>query len=100
MRVQWKARTPGWSASRDLPADTVYVGRAPGRRGRWGNPFPVQEHGRDQAVRLYREWLLSDPERVAEVRKELKGKPLACWCSPGLPCHADTLVEVANGGVK
>lgn len=27
---------------------------------------------------------------------ELRGKDLACWCKPGDPCHADTLLELAN----
>lgn len=28
----------------------------------------------------------------------LRGHDLACWCPPGQPCHADTLLELANGG--
>lgn len=31
-----------------------------------------------------------------EVRAELAGKNLACWCRPGEPCHADVLLELAN----
>lgn len=34
---------------------------------------------------------------VDDVRRELTGKNLACWCPPGSPCHADVLLEVANG---
>ena len=98
MRVQWK-RTPGWCAARDLPAGYIYVGRGTGRRGRWGNPFPEKEYGLDEAIRLHREWILADPERVAEVRRELKAKPLACWCPLDRPCHADTLIAIANGDV-
>ena len=26
----------------------------------------------------------------------LRGRDLACWCPVGLPCHADTLLELAN----
>ena len=99
MHMQWRARTPGWSAARDLPACYVFVGRAPGRRGRWGNPFAFEEYGLEEAVRLRREWLLSDPARADEVLAELKDRPLACWCRPDLPCHADTLDEIANGEV-
>ena len=29
---------------------------------------------------------------------ELRGKNLACWCKLGEPCHADVLLELANGG--
>lgn len=28
--------------------------------------------------------------------KELRGKNLACWCPLNRPCHADTLLELAN----
>jgi hypothetical protein len=28
----------------------------------------------------------------------LKGKDLACWCQLDQPCHADVLLEIANGG--
>jgi hypothetical protein len=35
------------------------------------------------------------------LRKEglptLRGKNLACWCKPTAPCHADVLLEIANG---
>lgn len=35
---------------------------------------------------------------VAEIVAELAGKDLACWCELDLPCHADVLLEIANGG--
>jgi hypothetical protein len=28
---------------------------------------------------------------------ELRGKNLACWCPLDQPCHADVLLEIANG---
>jgi uncharacterized protein DUF4326 len=28
---------------------------------------------------------------------ELRGKNLMCWCKIGKPCHADVLLDVANG---
>lgn len=28
---------------------------------------------------------------------ELRGRDLCCWCKPGTPCHADILMEMANG---
>lgn len=37
------------------------------------------------------------PVTLADVRRELAGKDLACWCRPGAPCHADVLLELANG---
>ena len=32
----------------------------------------------------------------AEIRAELRGKDLACWCPLDSPCHADVLLEIAN----
>jgi hypothetical protein len=40
-------------------------------------------------------WFLT----VELVRAELAGKDLACWCRPTDPCHADVLLEIANGEV-
>lgn len=34
---------------------------------------------------------------VAQVRRELAGKTLMCWCRVGDPCHGDTLLRVARG---
>jgi hypothetical protein len=45
---------------------------------------------RDYLWRVEQEWL------VEAIRRELKGKNLACWCPAG-PCHADVLLEIANG---
>lgn len=39
----------------------------------------------------------------SDVRQELAGKNLACWCRLDQACHADILLEVANArgtGVK
>lgn len=33
---------------------------------------------------------------VEDVRRELRGKDLACWCPLGSACHADVLLEIAN----
>lgn len=34
---------------------------------------------------------------VEDIRRELAGRDLACWCKPSQACHADYLLEVANG---
>ena len=31
---------------------------------------------------------------------ELKGRDLACWCPLDQPCHADVLIELANGDLS
>lgn len=99
-RIQRK-RTPGWK----MPEGAVYVGRP----SKWGNSFvvgPDEMHGQvrtaDIAVAYFRawmlrphQWLLPAPPEVSE----LTGKDLACWCPIGSPCHADVLLEIANGGV-
>jgi hypothetical protein len=70
----------------------VYIGRP----SKWGNPFQLHQDGsRSQVIEMYRVWLNSQPELVAEVKKELRGKVLGCWCSPRA-CHGDILTEVAN----
>jgi DNA polymerase I-like protein with 3'-5' exonuclease and polymerase domains len=78
-----------------LPPNTVYVGRP----SPWGNPFTVEDHGREQAVAMFREHLLGDAALLARVRAELEGKDLACWCGPRQRCHADVLLEQANPGI-
>ncbi len=70
---------------------------------------------RAEIVEVYRRCLLGDipPAVVAayggrnpieatadDVRRDLAGKTLACWCQIDDPCHADALLEIANGGVS
>jgi hypothetical protein len=38
-----------------------------------------------------------DAETLALLRAELGGRDLACWCPLDQPCHADVLLELANG---
>ena|ERR1700761_573522 len=86
-RIQLR-RTRGWRK----PPGAVVVARP----SKWGNPYLVAEHGRDEAVRLYREHLGRHPELIAAARAELSGRDLACWCGPGQACHGDVLLELAN----
>jgi hypothetical protein len=82
-----------------VPDGAVYVGRsAPGLlRSQFANPFQVGEYGRDEAIRLYREYLLATPGLLGAARAGLAGHDLACWCKLGVPCHADVLLELVNG---
>lgn len=52
---------------------------------------------RAEVLQKYREYMSSSgaAELWKEIRKELKGKDLVCWCAPK-PCHADILLEIAN----
>ena len=109
LRIQRK-RTRGWK----MPKGAICVDRP----SIWGNPFPVEEYGRELCIRLYREmfygWdptLLRDTSlaecRVAYQRQrawkqrfgndfaplerariELCGHDLAAWC-PLCPVHVD-----------
>lgn len=113
-RIQRK-RTRGWR----MPDNATYVGRP----SRWGNPFRagqiVHVQARDEvgdsavvacgafintheAVELYRMFMgvtcALRPSRLEELRSELAGRDLACWCPLDSPCHADVLLELANGG--
>lgn len=93
-RIQRK-RTKGWR----MPHGTVYVGRPT----KWGNPFAVGNvcaETPQRAVDLYAKWLRDDAlgrEIAHRATRELRGKDLACWCPLGEPCHADVLIEIANG---
>jgi Domain of unknown function (DUF4326) len=53
-----------------------------------------------KAFRLRGSYCANEKKRwwvsVAMIRKELRGKNLACWCKPGTPCHADVLLKIAN----
>lgn len=78
-----------------IPRGAVYIGRP----GKWGNPFAIGEHGtRDEVVAKYREWILGQPELMAQAAHELRGKDLVCFCAPKA-CHGDVLLEIANADV-
>lgn len=102
-----------------LPAGALYVGRPTV----WGNPFIIGKTiGCDDAAAatdMHRGWLEQGftapyplPGETAHLEQlreqvlgragELVGRDLACWCAPGRPCHADTLLELAAwaGGVS
>lgn len=53
-------------------------------------------------VSLYRNMLavreMDDPDRLREWLSPLVGRDLACWCPLDQACHADVLLEIANGG--
>ncbi len=89
------------------------------RPGKWGNPFSIADmaakYGLDdeaaqvKAVALCGEWLRGTidpklsphaPPSRDEIRAELRGYNLACWCRPGTPCHSEVLLEIANGKTK
>jgi hypothetical protein len=76
-----------------LPADVVVVTRPT----KWGNPHPLSL-GRAEAVRRFHLDLLEGRllVSVGDVKAELEGCDLACYCPLDEPCHADVLIAVAN----
>lgn len=93
-RIQRK-RTKGWR----MPKGAIYVGRPT----KWGNPYPLSGKLTDRSMRLtavemYKSWIEEQFESNPEMDiSELHGRDLACWCNPDQPCHADVLLELANG---
>ena len=109
-RIQRK-RTKGWR----MPEGAVNVTRG----SDWGNPFKVGAHlnyiedrddttiysrdvgpvTREMAVLLFTE-LVSGQGWQEQIRLELSGRDLMCYCRLDQPCHADVLLELANGGAS
>lgn len=56
----------------------------------------VQDATREQAVAMFRDWLVLVPRLAEAARTELRGRDLMCWCPLDEPCHADVLLELAN----
>lgn len=103
-RIQ-RSRAKGWRK----PPNTICVDRT----SRWGNPFKVGKDGTAaECVKKYIGYILpyrhhgenSGMEKfylsemhLRSIRDELRGKNLACFCALDQPCHADVLLEIANG---
>jgi len=107
-RIQRK-RERGWR----IPEDAKIVDRTT----RFGNPWSVKQgYTRQECVARFETYLIvrRNPSpgwkdlvgypSDEEIRRELAGKDLACWCPtprPGEPdnCHAAVLLVWANEGV-
>lgn len=124
VRVQL-SRKKGWR----MPPNTVKVSRPgpwgnPWRQdgnGVWLHAMSMGLDSHDEkdrtlaAIDLFRTWMTSGkvnemvammidpPPRSAPplriIRRELRGKNLACWCRLDQPCHADVLLELANSPI-
>lgn len=110
-RIQRK-RTKGWK----MPEGAIAVTRPT----EWGNPFKIGCHYRrgvgmfiylqaydyedgyttissaTEAVDWFRWYMTRSVTRIQQIRDNLGGKDLACWCPLDQPCHADVLLEIAN----
>lgn len=84
IRVQLR-RTKGWR----MPANTVKVARP----SPFGNYAGATKQDFDEDLAR-----MSNADRAffMDRVKELHGKNLACFCPLHRPCHADTLLVLAN----
>jgi len=74
------------------PVDAVYIGRG----SSFGNPFVMGKDGdRDDVCNKFKYMLQSNPALIEQVKRELAGKDLVCFCKPRR-CHGDELLRVAN----
>lgn len=98
-----RKRTSGWKMPKGCVCCT--------RPGKYGNPFQIGLPGplgrmamdKKGAVGFF-EAMLDDPQLRAaagypsdeEIRRDLGGKDLACWCALDDLCHVDILLKRAN----
>lgn len=116
VRVQRK-RTKGYK----MPPNTKSVTRP----GKFGNPYKIgmhnvwdikdlktgkslkdyliekngenKYHDVEDVLLAYRQKIAASQAMQRLIKHYLKGKNLACFCPLDKPCHADILLEVANG---
>lgn len=86
------------------------LGKTSGQRHAFVHPggaitwHRVENATPEQIVELYRRWLAERPVIERGARRRLAGHDLMCWCplvddnGNPVPCHADVLLEIANGG--
>lgn len=84
-----------------MPPGTVKIDRST----RWGNPFTAEDCGSTAAaVERHRLWMNGSvaapdgrqPPDVDEIRRDLGGRNLGCWCPLDGPCHGTLLLALAN----
>lgn len=97
-RIQRK-RIKGWKK----PPNTINIARP----SKFGNPHNWQgglEYGyskrdcKELAKTFFIDSLNKNelPFTREDIKRELKGKNLMCWCKEGEPCHGDVLLMIAN----
>ncbi|MCA3264557.1 MAG: DUF4326 domain-containing protein [Azospirillum sp.] len=94
--LRYGVRIHNIALDRDIPADSVYVGRNP----RFGDPFWGNRHKigremrREQVIAAHR-FDVENSEIMLSRIHELRGRDLVCHCAPA-DCHAETLARIAN----
>lgn len=82
--------------SRKRGARSPEGGKGVARPSRFGNPFPVKEYGVARSIELFGIHLSENPQLVGNAIKELRGRPLGCYCKLEQPCHANYLISISN----
>lgn len=83
----YNVKYSGWDVD-----NAVYVGRP----SDFGNPFSIKSTGsRTEAIKRFEKLVNNKQEFKQQIKNELRGKNLLCWCTPD-PCHADILLKIAN----
>lgn len=78
------------------------------RPTKWGNPYRIDEYPGETAEEARLSAVVDFRAQIEygigrrpyptppNIRRELAGKDLACWCPLDQSCHADVLLEIAN----
>jgi hypothetical protein len=76
------------------PAGAIVISRP----SKWGNPHKIGRLTREQAIAAYKRDLYAGKLRftLADVKRELKGRDIACWCRLEDACPGDLLMAIAN----
>ena len=75
--------------------NSVYCGRP----SKYGNPFIIGKDGnRKQVLEKYHVWIWNQKDLIKDIKLNLKGKNLICWCAPKA-CHCDLLLIIANENI-
>ena len=73
-------------------ANGIYIGRP----SIFGNPYTVQQYGREIAIEMYRRWLWDEIQNRTAVYRALIALPptarLGCFCVPQR-CHGHILMN-------
>lgn len=88
VRMTWRGGATGGHVYRVVPEPSI---------ARVGWYYFTEKEATERAIYLYRRNITERIERGSLDITELRGRDLACWCPLDQPCHADVLLELANG---
>ena len=68
---------------------TVYIGRP----SQFGNPYPLVEYPRSEAIEKYEVYARENPKLLAAIKELDHDSVLGCWCAPRA-CHGDIIIKL------